>query len=458
VKNQDKIADLRGRIARITEEIIELAGKRNQLAQEVGRLKIQDSLPIEDSDVEDALTRDVIAACDRAGLDRRAGLKILSVLLSESKIAQGSSTSSAPTWGVSVTSEPNRKGMLRFDIGEPDFRPPRAVLEACSDAMFGFRTHYTESRGIPELREALCNYLKKKYTVDIEDGEVTVTPGGRFAIYAALASVVSEGESAILVEPNWPAYKQALRQLGAKPVVIHTSLEDSWTSSMAEIEECLRPNTKAIILSYPNNPTGKMLTPRLFSEIIDWADDHDLTVISDEIYNEYSFRPFTSVLKTVPRKFILTSSFSKTWAMTGFRVGYTVSSKDTISKISRMISLMFTSVPEFIQWGAIKALDADQTVRRNVMEMRRRIAVVCRELDRINSLEYVKPDGGLYVFPKVKKPGETGDSFSNRILKKGVSVAPGSVFGDYADFFRIALCQPEKSIIEGVRRMGEVLA
>jgi aspartate aminotransferase len=458
VKNRHKVADLRGQIARITKEIIELAGKRTQLAQKVGRLKIQDSLPIEDPDVEDALTSDVIAACDRAGLDRRAGLKILSVLLSESKKAQGLSTSSTPSGVVSRTSEANRKGVLRFDIGEPDFRPPRAVIEACSDAMFGFKTHYTESRGIPELREALCSYLKRKYVVDIVDAEVTVTPGGRFAIYAALASVVSEGESTILVEPNWPAYRQALQQLGAKPVVIRTSLEDNWTPSMAGIEECLRPNTKAIILSYPNNPTGKMLTPRLFREIIDWADDHELTVISDEIYNEYSFKPFTSVLESVPRKFILTSSFSKTWAMTGFRVGYAVSSKETISKISRMISLMFTSVPEFIQWGAIKALDADQTVRRNVLEMGRRIDVVCRELDRITSLEYIRPEGGLYVFPKVNKQGETGDSFSTRILRKGVSVTPGSIFGDYADFFRVALCQPEKSIIEGVRRMGEVLA
>lgn len=459
MKSQPTLAELRAQIAHVTKEIIELAGKRNELAREVGGVKVRDSLPTEDERVEDVLTREVIAECDRVGLDRRAGLKILSVLLSESKKAQGLRKGPAPAPIFSKALELQRRGLelVRLDVGEPDFPPPKAVLKACSDAMFGVKTRYTEPRGVPELREALRSYLAKKHGFDAEDGEVTVTPSGRFAVYAALASVVGEGESAIVIEPNWPAYKEALGQLGVKPLAVHARLEEDWTPSVAEIEESVRQDTKAIILSYPNNPTGRIVSPRLFEEIVDLADDRGLTVISDEIYNEYSSKPCPSILETTPKRFILTSSFSKTWAMTGFRIGYAVSAEETIESISRMVSLMVTSVPEFIQWGAIEALSADADVQKNVSEMRNRVEVACREIDKLDSLEYFKPDGAMYVFPRIKKQAESGDSFSDKLLGRGVSVAPGSIFGDYRDFFRISLGQPRESIVEGIRRMGELL-
>lgn len=450
---------MRAQITKVTKEIIELMGRRNEFAREIGRIKTRDSLPEEDEGVEDELSRQVIAECERAGVDRGAGLKILNVLLAESKKVQGVRGRPAPVPIFSKALELQRKGvnLVRLDVGEPDFPPPAAVLKACADALFSHKTRYTESRGIPELREALRHYLARKHHFEAGEDEVTVTPSGRFAVYAALAAVVGEGESVIVVEPNWPAYRDALEQLGARSIVVHTDIEEAWTPSVKQIEESIRPSTKAIVLSYPNNPTGRIIPPRLFKEIVDLADDRGLTIVSDEIYNEYAFRPCPSILETTPRKFILTSSFSKTWAMTGFRIGYVVSSKETVASISKMISLMFTSVPEFIQWGAIKSLEADGNVKRNVTEMRNRIEIACRELDRIDSMEFVKPDGAMYVFPRLKKLDESGDSFSDRLLTKGVSVAPGSVFGDYRDFFRISLGQPKKSIVEGVKLMGELL-
>jgi aspartate aminotransferase len=201
-----------------------------------------------------------------------------------------------------------------------------------------------------------------------------------------------------------------------------------------------------------------VLSPGLFREILELADDHDLTVVSDEIYNEYTEKPCPSILETTPKRFVLTSSFSKAWSMTGFRVGYAVSSMETIANMSKMISLMITSVPEFIQWGAIKALSADEDVKRNVKAMHDRVGAACEELDKIGSLEYARPDGAMYVFPRVHKRGETGDSFSEKLLTNGVSVVPGSVFGDYPDFFRISLGQPREVITNGIRKMGELLA
>jgi aspartate aminotransferase len=459
LRNRPSLGELRAEIAQVTSDIIELVGKRNELARQAGVAKTSDSLPMEDEEVEDALIRQVITICERVGVDRETGLKILAVMLSESKKAQGvqGRNQSAPIFSTALALQRKGQKILRLDVGEPDFPPPKAVLEACSKALFSYKTHYTEPRGIPELREALRLFLARKHHFDAEDNEVAVTPSGRFAIYAALASAVGEGEGAIVLEPSWPAYRDVLQKLGARPTLVHTTLQDGWTPSVRQIEAAIRPNTKAIVLSYPNNPTGKVLSPDLFKEIVDLADSRGLTIISDEIYNEYTKNPCPSVLNTTPKKFILTSSFSKTWAMTGFRVGYAVSSKETIASISEMISLMVTSVPEFIQWGAIKALTSDTDVQKNVRTIRERVEAACKGLDGIVSLEYARPDGAIYVFPRLKS-GESGDSFSDRMLTRGVSVAPGSVFGNYADFFRISLGQPTEIIIEGIKEMGEALA
>ncbi len=458
MKNTPALDDLRASIASTTKEIIDLAGKRNQLAKEVGRLKAGASIPAENDDVEDALAREVIEECDRVGLDRRAGLKILNVLISESKNVQGIPGREPPSPIFAKALAMERKGMklVRLDVGEPDFPPPRAVLEGCSDALFGLKTHYTESRGIPELREALRKFLAKKSRFQAGDDEVTITPSGRFAVYAALACVVSEGESAVVIDPSWPAYKDALRQLGAKPILVNTRMEDGWVPSLEEIEAAIKPTTKAIVTNYPNNPTGSVASAQLFKGIVDLADDRGLTVISDEIYNEYSSKPCPSILGNTPEKFILTSSFSKSWAMTGFRIGYSVSSAENAAKITGLASLLFTSVPEFIQWGAIEALNADAEVRRNAAEMKRRIDAASKELEKDDSLEFFKPDGAMYVFPRLRNH-ESGSSFSENLLKSGVSVAPGRTFGDaYTDHFRISLGQPQEKIVEGIKRMREL--
>ena len=457
------IDELRSDIAEITREIIRLVARRNGLAREVGRLKASGSLPAEDDAVEDSLLAEVTEECDRTGVDRVAGMKVFALLLAESKKVQGIQARSPMASPMSVFAkavELQRRGakLIRLDVGEPDFKPPQAVLEACSDALFGFKTHYTEAKGIPELLSALRGYLQRKSGFAATEDEVAVTPSGRFAVYAGLSAVVSEGDSVILPEPNWSAYREALQHLGARTIAVHGRLEDGWSLLPDEVERAIRANTKAIILSYPNNPTGKVISPEEFRGVVQVADDHGLTVISDEIYNEYSSKPCPSVLRTTPRKFVLTSSFSKAWAMTGFRIGYVVSSKDIVSRVAGMTSLMLSSVPEFVQHGAIKALDADAEVAKNVAEMKDRVEAVSGELDKVGSLEYVKPDGAMYFFPRLRKKGLTGSRFAEDLLQKGVTVTPGAAFGAYEDFFRISLGQPKETILEGVRRMGDLLA
>ena len=188
------------------------------------------------------------------------------------------------------------------------------------------------------------------------------------------------------------------------------------------------------------------------------ANQHGLTVISDEIYNEYSYKPCPSILEGGAEKFILTSSFSKTWAMTGFRIGYAVSSKEIIDKMLKIVSLVVTSVPEFIQYGAIAAFDSETEVEENSRIMKERIEMVAGLFESIPDIEFVKPDGAMYYFPRCKRPGFNASAFATKLLEdKAVSITPGTAFGDYPEFFRISLGQPSEMLSEGVKRIGEAL-
>ncbi len=438
--------------------------ERNELAKEVGRVKASKALPIEDEGVEEELLQIVQTECDGLGIDREAGARVLNVLLGESKRVQGgqnrSSSLVTPMMIAAKALELQRRGekLLRLDVGEPDFRPPKAVVDACSRAMYEFKTHYTQTRGIPSLVEALQRYLMERHGFAAQESEVIMTPGGRYAVYAALRSVLKEGDRCIVIEPNWPAYKECLEFIGARATTIHTTLEEGWKPSVEMVEASIRANTKAIVLSYPVNPTGKLIDQKLFDELVEVANDHSMTVVSDEIYTDYAYSDCPSILKSHTKSFVLTSSFSKTWAMTGFRVGYAVSSQDTVSMMMKIQALMITSVPEFIQYGAIKALDVKREVMENAEAMKERIEAAAEELDKIEEIEYYRPDGAMYVFPRVDVPGFDASSFTMKIMQeKKVSISPGNGFGDYPDCFRISLGNSKETIVEGIRRLGEAI-
>jgi aspartate aminotransferase len=464
MSSEEELHELRQEIARTTKEIIRLIAARNDLARKVGDVKRRTSLPPEDQKVEDALVEEIISDCNSEGVDTQVGLKILSVLLSESKRVQGFQSKQpqliTPMMMAAKAAQLQAAGrtLVRLDIGEPDFHPPKAVVQACSDALFSFKTHYTQTRGIPQLVTALRQYLDRRYRYKAKEGEVMSTPGGRFGIFLALSTTVKEGESAVIVEPNWPAYKEVLQQIGGRAITIPTTMDDAWEPSVERIKTSIRPNTRAIVLSYPANPTGKIIDPSKFREILGVANDAKLTVISDEIYTDYSYKPCPAILDGGAERFILTASFSKTWAMTGFRVGYSVSSEEVISKMMKIQSLVMTSVPEFIQYGAIKALESDAEVQENARQMKERIDLAAEEFDAVGGLEYVKPDGAMYFFPQARKADFDSSMFAMKLLdERGVSIAPGTGFGNYPRCFRISLGNSNDAIVDGIRKIGELV-
>jgi aspartate aminotransferase len=463
MSSEKELDELREGVAARTREIIDAIAARNALAGKIGQVKAKEGMPVEDPKVEDALVRLVIRECEEKGVDVPTGLKVLSAMISEGKRVQGMKTGQqmiTPQMMSAKARELEKTGrqLLRLDVGEPDFPPPRAVLDATSQALYAFKTHYTATRGIPELVAAVRRYLERKNGFTAKESEVMVTPGGRFGVYSALATTAREGESVLIIEPNWPAYKEVLQFIGARATTVHTTLEEGWEPDVEAIHDAIRPNTRAMLLSYPANPTGKIISPSKFKEIVKLANDHRLTVISDEIYTDYAYRTCPGILGSGAERFILTASFSKTWAMTGFRVGYCVSSEETITKMMKIKSLVLTSVPEFIQYGAIKALGSDAEVSRNSASMKERIEVACRELDSVPALSYVKPDGAMYVFPQGRNEDFDSASFTMDLLeRKSTTITPGTGFGDYPRCFRISLGQSKETIVQGIRNMGELL-
>ncbi len=463
-----ELQDLREEVAETTKEIITLVAKRIELAKRIGQVKSRDSLPIDNERVEEALLQEVILECKQLGLDQRLGTKILSTLLAESKKAQRAQGSAkaqpliTPMVMMAKATEIEKTGrkLIRLDVGEPDFHPPKAVLDAVSEALYSYKTYYTVGRGIPELISALRNYLAKKYGyADAAENQLVVTPGGRFAVYSAVATVASEGDSVVVIEPNWPAYKEGLEYIGAKAITLRTTLEDEWQPSPESVKAAIKPNTKAIVLSYPANPTGKIMDKVTFKEIVGIADDAGLTVVSDEIYNDYAYKPCPTILANLPKKYILTSSFSKGWSMTGFRVGYSLAPAETSARMLKILGLMITCVPEFIQRGAVKALGCEEEVSRNSRVMKERIDATTAELKKIDALELLKPEGAIYAWAQAKDPKFDSAAFAMELLeKKGVTISPGTGFGDYPRCFRMSLGQPQESLTAGVRKIGEMLA
>ncbi|MER3407509.1 MAG: hypothetical protein C4292_01525 [Nitrososphaera sp.] len=283
-----------------------------------------------------------------------------------------------------------------------------------------------------------------------------VTPGGRFAVFAAITSLLKPGEELISIEPAWPAYRECADFVGARTKVLRTTLESGWEPSLPELESMVTEATRMIAINYPNNPTGKVLDRKAMDGIVALAKDRGLYLLSDEVYSDYSFRPFTGALEYSYDKSIVVSSFSKTYAMTGFRVGYAVSpSAEIIKKMTRVQAAGITSVAEPVQQAALAALEEDPS--ENVRLMKRRLEFLASRLKEMG-LRFAQPQGAMYVYPELPAGREDMDVVERLLVEKGVALAPGSGFGDsYRRFVRISACRPEKEITEGLDAMAAAL-
>lgn len=461
----EELRKTREELREITGRIIELLAYRLEKAEKVGELKRELGLPNVDLETERELREYVSKKSAQYGLDDAFIQQIMTLIFNESiKRQDGKEPKNKiprithiDIFRKAKELEVSGREIVHLEVGEPNFGAPIKVADKLSEAAKKGYAFYGDAKGHVNLREAISEYLENRFGVSLSKDEILVTPGGRFAVYLAAAATLAPGDEALIIDPSWPAYKQITEFLQCRPVVIKTSLSTGWLPNIDELEKSTSRATKILFINYPNNPTGVTISKELLKALVDFARRKKINVISDEVYMDYAFNGFTSILETNYDNAIMIMSFSKSYGMTGYRIGYLVAKKEIIDRAARIQSLLMTCVPEFIQIAAIEALADVETPRKYREEMKRRIDKVCQMLDEINA-EYVKPTGGMYVFPRFRSLKMNSIELALKLLDKyGVSVAPGLSFGDYPDHIRISTGCELSKIITGMEKLREAL-
>jgi len=451
------IEEHRKKIEEVTLEMIKLLKTRTDIAKQIGDAKASLGMTVTDEEREDALRTQVTKLCKEIDLDQSTALKFLNLLLNESvKVQSDGKQTHLSVFLKAKALEEEGKKIIHLEVGEPDFKPPKEVKTALEEVYDKGYGKYGPAKGITELRKALAGWATvDERETDYTEENIMVCPGARFAVYLAITTLLNPGDEIIVIEPAWPAYKDCALNAGIKVRTIKTTLETKWEPSVEQINNAINENTKMIILNYPNNPTGKVLTEDMIEKIMFIAKDHDLYVLSDEIYEYYSRGDLNrkQVWTHNYEKSIVTKSFSKSYAMTGYRIGYVIAEKPIIEKMSKLQALSLTNVSEPIQYAALQALEADVSGNTEIINSRLEALI---KIAKDIGLEFIEPDGAMYLFARTKHKNFDATEFSEKLLEHGVAIAPGEGFGDYKEFFRITAID-ETRLKEGMTILDTVL-
>jgi len=335
--------------------------------------------------------------------------------------------------------EVSKKGkkVLRLEIGEPDFATPDHIKEAACEAIKNNFTHYTPSRGILELREAIADDLKKIGVEADPNEEIIVTPGSKHGIYCACLAVLNPGDEVLVLSPTWPTHFTCIEFAQAKPIEVPCG--EAYRLDEEALKERITEKSRMIMLCSPNNPTGGVLNEKDLQVISDIAEDHDLLILSDEIYNKIVYDGFNvrsmASFENVKDQIILVNGFSKAYAMTGWRLGYLVANKTIIDAVNKIIQTSTTCPASFVQKAGVAALRGPQDcVTGMVEEYDRRRKLIVKKLNEIPGIHCEMPKGAFYVFPDFSSLGMPSLDIAIKLLEeKGVCSTPGSVFGKYGE-------------------------
>ena len=454
------IEEHRKKIEEVTLEMIKLLKTRTDIAKQIGDTKASLGMTVTDEEREDALRKQVTELSKEINLDQSTALKFLNLLLNESvKVQSDNKQTHLSVFLKAKALEEEGKKIIHLEVGEPDFKPPKEVKTALEEVYDKGYGKYGSPKGITELREVLAGFdspITNQYTKE----NIMICPGARFAVYLAITTLLNPGDEIIVIEPSWPAYKDCALNAGIKVRTIKTTLETRWEPSIDQIKNAINENTKMIVLNYPNNPTGKVLPEKLLVNIFQTAKEHDLYVLSDEIYfrldrlNEIRVpSQYCKPMISNHEKSIIINSFSKSHAMTGFRIGWVIAEPSIIEKMSKLQALSLTNVSEPIQYVALRALEANTT--KNEQVVRTRLDVLIQSAKDIG-LEFVEPDGAMYLFANTKYKNFDATKFSEKLLEHGVAIAPGEGFGDFKEFFRITAID-ETKLKEGMTILDTML-
>jgi aspartate aminotransferase len=325
--------------------------------------------------------------------------------------------------------------IVHLEIGEPDFDTPEPVVRAGIEWLKKGKTHYAPVNGVRELREAIATRLSQKHKTSVDPSNILVSPGAKVMIFAIIHSLVDPGDEVIYAAPVYPAYEAAIIMAGAVPVQIVLDESREFRFSLEEMARRITPRTKMIVINTPQNPTGGVLTLDDLKGVARLAREHDLLILSDEIYSEIYYDEPTAGMLDVPDimdRLLLVNGFSKTYAMTGWRVGYSVVPKDLVSAVNLFMNNSVSSTSTFCQLAAIEAFtdETGKKVAEMVGEFRKRRDVFVDGLNSIPGIRCLRPHGAFYLFPNISALGRSSREIADRLLDEaGVAGLPGTAFG-----------------------------
>ena len=360
------------------------------------------------------------------------------------------------------------KDIVSLGVGEPDFDTPWHISRAAVTCLENGGTHYTSNRGTDELRQAICRYLARRFGANFNwRSEVLVTVGVSEAIDLAIRAICSPGDEVLYHEPCFVSYAPTIRLAHATPVAVETRVEDGFRLTVKSLEAKVTPATRAVLLNFPCNPTGAVLSRDDMLEILAFAERHDLFVLADEVYSELNYRlpdansrcDSFSAFPEYRDRVILLNGFSKSWAMTGYRLGYACGPDDVIDAMMKIHQYGIMSAPTLSQAAGVEAMDkGDKDVDRMRREYRRRRDYLVPELNRLG-LMTLMPDGAFYLFADIRSTGLDDETFAVRLLEsRGVALVPGSAFGSSGrDFVRLSYATSMEKLRLAVGRIEEFL-
>ncbi len=360
--------------------------------------------------------------------------------------------------------EARGRKIIHLEIGEPDFATPSHIVEAAKRALDEGWTHYGPSQGYPDLREAVAEHVSRTRNICVGPENVTIVPGGKPIIFFPMLALLEPGDEVLYPNPGFPIYESMIRFLGAVPVPIRLVEERGFALDLDQLRDSLSDRTRLLILNSPHNPTGSVLSREDLETVAEIVRDRDLMILSDEIYSQicYDAAPFSiASLPGMPEKTIILDGFSKTYAMTGWRIGYGVMPAWLAAAVTRLMVNSNSCTASFTQRAALAALMGPQDdVHRMVAEFRRRRDAFCDGLNSLPGFRCARPQGAFYAFPNVKATGFNSDELAERLLNEaGVACLSGTAFGACGEgYLRFSYANTYQNLMQALERIGAFLA
>lgn len=358
--------------------------------------------------------------------------------------------------------EAQGRHIVHLEIGEPDFDTPANIVRAGQDALAKGFTHYGPSAGLPALREAIAADYSRRRGVSIKPEQVVVFPGGKPVMFFMFLALLEEGDEAIYPNPGFPIYESMIQYAGAKAVPLPMRADNQFRADVDELKRLVTPRTKVIVINSPQNPTGSMLTTDDLKAIGELAAKHGIWVLADEIYSRIAYgAEHDTVLKYGdPSRIVILDGFSKTYAMTGWRLGYSISSAEFAPVLAKLQTNATSCTAAMTQMAGVEALTGPQdSVDQMVAEFRKRREVIVSGLNALDGVRCLEPQGAFYVFPDIRGTGFTSKELEHRLLADaGVACLSGTAFGQYGDgYLRFSYANSVENIREALSRFAGFL-